>query len=498
MTSILEDFREFPKVRLLPELRRTGAGNYWEVAHRHQQLEFNLVMAGKGAYFLRHGHYELVPGTLVWLLPDQPHRLIRNADLDMWVSALEPEHFTADMLAQATQTPVTRLSTEALTALDRLFAHISQDADAPGVHAAGLIYAAHSALHAARTTSGPPPQALHPAVTRGLACLRSEAEVRNLAALARRCGVSANYLGELLVEQTGRGFVEWRNIVRLERFQIAYPQSGDLLTAALAAGFGSYTQFHRVFLDIVGTTPGDWARNQSEGARINLPQMGSARDPAIAGNSPLLWCALVGTRISVVDGWFSAIRARSAHLLADVAADGPPVPSGVDDILCLRPYQAKIIDALCEAAPELAERIRETLQVTDLLDRYCATLMGYGDFHRDLAELSALALTMHCMAANRLPIPTREEFDRIARIMRQAAVRAPPASGIEARRELTMGLITLAMLWRNAAAGVVGSGQETTAIRVAEAACAASIDMLGFDIRQNPLYGPRSVFLSAA
>jgi len=49
-----------------------------------------------------------------------------------------------------------------------------------------------------------------------------------------------------------------RNRLRLERFFAEVDQGGNnLLEAALAAGFGSYSQFHRVFRELIGTTPRD-------------------------------------------------------------------------------------------------------------------------------------------------------------------------------------------------------------------------------------------------
>jgi transcriptional regulator GlxA family with amidase domain len=55
--------------------------------------------------------------------------------------------------------------------------------------------------------------------------------------------------------------VEYRNRLRLERFSMLLDKQGEnLLEAALAAGFGSYAQFHRVFLAQRGTTPGKFLR----------------------------------------------------------------------------------------------------------------------------------------------------------------------------------------------------------------------------------------------
>jgi transcriptional regulator GlxA family with amidase domain len=57
----------------------------------------------------------------------------------------------------------------------------------------------------------------------------------------------------------GVSLVGYKNRLRLERFfTLVHPGGGNLLQAALDAGFGSYAQFHRVFRDLLGTTPREY------------------------------------------------------------------------------------------------------------------------------------------------------------------------------------------------------------------------------------------------
>ena len=56
--------------------------------------------------------------------------------------------------------------------------------------------------------------------------------------------------------------VAYRARQRLERF-LRRHRPGDartMLADALAAGFGSYAQFHRVFTATMGSGPADWYR----------------------------------------------------------------------------------------------------------------------------------------------------------------------------------------------------------------------------------------------
>jgi AraC-like DNA-binding protein len=88
--------------------------------------------------------------------------------------------------------------------------------------------------------------------------------------LAAALDISLSRLARVFKVEMGMSLVEYRNRLRLERFQVLLDAGGEnLLAAALAAGFGSYAQFHRVFRALRGTTPraylrerGHWARRQ--------------------------------------------------------------------------------------------------------------------------------------------------------------------------------------------------------------------------------------------
>jgi AraC-like DNA-binding protein len=57
----------------------------------------------------------------------------------------------------------------------------------------------------------------------------------------------------------------YRSQRRLERFLVEHdPRRGNLLSSSLAAGFGSYSQFHRVFTKLMGLSPRAWERRERE------------------------------------------------------------------------------------------------------------------------------------------------------------------------------------------------------------------------------------------
>lgn len=82
--------------------------------------------------------------------------------------------------------------------------------------------------------------------------------------LGRELKLSASRVARIFKSEVGMSLVEHRNRLRLERFNAILDERGDnLLEAAMAAGFGSYAQFHRVFLSIRGTTPGSFLRSRA-------------------------------------------------------------------------------------------------------------------------------------------------------------------------------------------------------------------------------------------
>jgi methylphosphotriester-DNA--protein-cysteine methyltransferase len=99
---------------------------------------------------------------------------------------------------------------------------------------------------------------LHPAVRRALELLGEGAWGEDLATLARRCGVSEAYLSRVFKRQVGVSLTRYRNSTRLGQFlELRRAAEGrkTLMELALAAGFGSYAQFFKVFVEAFGHGP---------------------------------------------------------------------------------------------------------------------------------------------------------------------------------------------------------------------------------------------------
>jgi transcriptional regulator GlxA family with amidase domain len=75
--------------------------------------------------------------------------------------------------------------------------------------------------------------------------------------MAQRLEITPARLARVFKTEMGMSLVAYRNRMRLDRFDRLLDSGGgsNLLEAALAAGFGSYAQFHRVFRAVHGIAP---------------------------------------------------------------------------------------------------------------------------------------------------------------------------------------------------------------------------------------------------
>lgn len=98
---------------------------------------------------------------------------------------------------------------------------------------------------------------LSPDVRAAMLCMR-ESPALTTSALAKKCAVTPRALAKHFRREVGVSLLDYRNRLRIEKFLTLAHESGNLLEAALDAGFGSYAQFHRVFRQQVGVTPKEY------------------------------------------------------------------------------------------------------------------------------------------------------------------------------------------------------------------------------------------------
>jgi len=81
--------------------------------------------------------------------------------------------------------------------------------------------------------------------------------------IASALDISLSRLSRVFKAEMGMSLVEYRNRLRLDRFSVLLDRGRtNLLEAALAAGFGSYAQFHRVFRALRHMTPREYLQRR--------------------------------------------------------------------------------------------------------------------------------------------------------------------------------------------------------------------------------------------
>lgn len=150
--------------------------------------------------------------------------------------------------------------------------------------AAAIFCTLLAALYQAKRGSAawrPPPRKgdQSPLVERILVALSEDVSTTG-ERLACELGVSPGHLARSFKRELGVSLVDYRNRLRIDRFFESIRRmgsSGNLLTAALEAGFGSYAQFHHVYRRFLGSMPRDAISASQTAAQrsvIEPPSMG--------------------------------------------------------------------------------------------------------------------------------------------------------------------------------------------------------------------------------
>jgi len=235
----------------------------WHPRHRHTELEANLVLQGQAVMQVGGRTITLGRHDLLWLGPTHDHHLVsQSADFRMWVLLWQPaliqtvlghgERFNASPR-------LARLDPTAARSLASIASDLELVAD-PDLVNHGLHYLLGRCWqHSAGATDAAPQGDLHPAVAATLRLLR-DGDEREIAVLAGQVGLSRARLSRLFARQLGISLQDYRSQQRLDRFHAAIENGPEvnLLTAALNAGFGSYSQCHRVFQQRFACGPREW------------------------------------------------------------------------------------------------------------------------------------------------------------------------------------------------------------------------------------------------
>ncbi|MFW5846335.1 MAG: AraC family transcriptional regulator [Planctomycetota bacterium] len=230
--------------------------------HRHHDLEWNLCLAGHGRYVLDDRTYPFGPACLLWLLPEQRHHLAHTSrDCRIRVVALRRKallrHFNTPRFQPLLQSApagafLCQLPRAEADALDAVLADLQEHMDDHEAFHHGIRYAIARAWRAFRTHA--PDGAVDPSLLPLIALLEREPLATPTAAAAV-LGCSTRQLGRRCRAATGLSYVAWRNRRITVQLLAAHSRLGDLRTAAIRAGFGSWRQFQRCCRQWCGGSP---------------------------------------------------------------------------------------------------------------------------------------------------------------------------------------------------------------------------------------------------
>jgi methylphosphotriester-DNA--protein-cysteine methyltransferase len=266
--------------------------------HHHVELELNVVVRGTISYVVGGRRFTFGKRTLLWMYPAQEHQLVdRSDDAQNYVAVFKPaliaeaargagyeglrreraevdgvlntmlEPATFDLIRQTMEVTVADgldgdvLNREAGFGVGSDFSFEHRDPDALNAALRHLLLLCWRCQRGRLATDGA--VELHPAVRKALELLGDGTWEDDLAQLAKRCGVSEAYLSRVFARQVGVPLSRYRNSTRLGRFLELRRAAGGgrtLTELAYEAGFGSYAQFYKIYVQAYGQGPRESGR----------------------------------------------------------------------------------------------------------------------------------------------------------------------------------------------------------------------------------------------
>jgi AraC-like DNA-binding protein len=258
----------FQEHELLPE---TVDGAVWRFsrpdqkpAHFHGQIEFLLIRRGFARERIGRGVHTAHAGQLLWHLPGIQHELVEaSSDLDLRVVHVEPDlarandrplfSWVSELGSLAAGRPVVELERRSV---DALLEDIDLTSNEPAWPRDAKPRLRRALANAWRATKSEHDDRRQNSLVELACCLLLEQPWLDRPSVCRALDVSEGYLSRRFSAELGLSFLEQRARLRIVRFIAHVTREGQsYLDAALHAGFGSYSQLHRVFVHMLGMSP---------------------------------------------------------------------------------------------------------------------------------------------------------------------------------------------------------------------------------------------------
>jgi len=212
------------------------------------------VTGGSATFAMGERLFPVVRGDLLWWPPGQDHVLVdASDDFDLFVIGVTADFSTrilAGTLHAVCVGPIQiRLPTLALAELEAICIAPGSASDVPAIECrvGDLWRQAHTLRRAA--------DAMHVVTRRTMVSLYQRPELGRLD-IARLVRAYPTEISRNFHNDMGMTFSAFRSRLRVLRFiQAVDGGAPSLLAAALGAGFGSYSQCHRIFQQTFACTP---------------------------------------------------------------------------------------------------------------------------------------------------------------------------------------------------------------------------------------------------
>lgn len=241
--------------------------------HQHPELELNLVVSGHLSYLVGSRRVDLGPRSLFWLFPGESHVLFKkDPEVAFYLGVWNPE-FIRDLVGRGGPSALTArerpdamrvLPLKAFRSLCALCDEVAtvSGPGAPWAHG-HLLFRAWTAFEAVAAGET---EEVDPRVARAVRVMTEGEEDLSIEHMARGLDLTPDHLQKLFRKQMGLSLSDFREKTRLDRVaRLMEGRNTDLTAAALAAGFGSYSAFHRAFRRNHGVSPREFYR------RVEMP-----------------------------------------------------------------------------------------------------------------------------------------------------------------------------------------------------------------------------------